>query len=371
MRVAICLVFYFVSEFLFSQQPNGIFCRNSSKIYLIGSEQYEDKITFQVNYSILKELNADGIYPKYILLESGHGIAFLLNRYLENGDKELLKDLFLFDTITRNYYTKLRTLNQSLPDSRKFSFVGVNYDYDYEATHLALRYLLLNEREFSDNTMCTTDLGFIEPAQRFDYLVYSFIDQRLSTNRAKEDIDLMVNLLSSTDSMKIIKKMGAKYQEAKLVLKGYLLGKERKSTGIIYSIPGDEEFRPKRERLIEENIYQLFSQDTTKYIFGSFMSYSKLFMNDIKNNAFSGFNIFANSLNYNAKYTLINNKICASVIIYKNDVKRQSKDYGLNKDELMKKYKILEPNKLFIEPYKGTHPMINQILLYSNKPVRK
>jgi hypothetical protein len=156
-----------------------------------------------------------------------------------------------------------------------------------------------------------------------------------------------------------------------LVLKVYLLGKERKSGGILYNIPGDEEFRPKRERFIEENIYQLFSKDTTKYIFGSFISYSKLFMDDIKNKAFSGFNIFANSLNYNAKYPLTNSKICASVIIYKNNLKRQSKDYGLNKDELMKKYKTLEPNKLFIEPYKGTHPMINQILLYSNKPVRK
>ncbi len=355
----------------FSQQSNGMLCRKSNKIYLVGSEPYENTTTFPINIDILRRLNFGGIYPKYFLLEGGHGTAFILNRYLENGDESILNGLFPFDAVSSKYFEELRALNQSLLDNQKFSFKGVSYDHNDEATHLALRYLLLSPKEFSDNTMCTANLSYVQSEKRFDYLVCSFIDQRLTAQRTKEDIELMMYLLNSSDSTKVIKKMGDKYSEAKLVLKGYLLGKERKRGGVLYSIPGDEGFRPKREKLIEENIYQLFLQDTTKYIFGSFMSYSKLFMDNVKSKDFDGFNTFANTLNNDVKYPLTNNRICASVILYKKDLKQQSKDYGLDKDELLKKYKTLEPNKLYIEQYMGKYPMINQMLFYNHKPIKK
>lgn len=367
------LFLFFTSGFVFSQQQTEIFCNNTCRIYLIGSEPYQNKITVQVNYSFLKQLNASGIYPRYIILEASHGAAFVLNRYMEIGDKGLLKDIFPFDTVIQNNYQALRSLNNSLPLDRQFTFYGVNYDFDYETTYLSLRYLLLNKNEFSQNSN-KTDFYETPGEEKFNYLIQAFIRRNQPTawsdRDLKEDIDLMIELLRSADSNKVIAKMGAKYPEAKLVLKGYLLSKDRKN-GAVYYIPGNPEFQQKRENLILENIYQLFSKDTTAYIFGSFISYSKLFMGDVNGKDTTVFNTFANSLNSDSKYPLTNNKICASIILYKKDIKKQSKDYGLDKDELSKKYKTLEPNKLHIERYIGKFPMISQTLFYNYKSVRK
>lgn len=366
------ILFCFINSLVFSQHSNDMFCQSTSRIYLVGSEPYQSKTTLSINLEILKRLNSTGIYPKYFLLESGHGVAFVLNRYMESGDNSLLKDIFSFDTVVQNNYKALRGLNNSLPVDRQFSFYGVNHDFDYETTYLSLRYLLLNKTEFSQNGYKT---NFYEnPEEKFNYLIQAFIRRNQPTawsdKDLKEDIDLMIELLHSADSNKVIAKMGAKYPEAKLVLKGYLLSKGRKN-GAVYYIPGNPEFQQKRENLILENIYQLFSKDTTAYIFGSFTSYSKLFMGEVNGKDTTVFNTFANSLNSDSKYPLTNNKICASIILYKKDIKKQSKDYGLDKDELSKKYKTLEPNKLYIERYIGKFPMISQTLFYNYKPVRK
>lgn len=368
MKSIVFLYFCVVGSFAFCQASDEMHCNNYSKIFLIGKEQ-PGKENLAVDISFLRKLNADNIFPKYIILETGHAKAFILNRYLENGEIDLLKDLFILDSVTQNHYVKLRAIHENLSPDRKFSFIGVNYDFDYEATHLALRYLLLNEKEFSENTMCTSGLKYINYDERFNYLICTFIDQRLSDSRAKEDIELMLDILNSKDSSLVIKKMGVKYNEAKMVLDSYLLSKQRKNSFIYYT-PGDKEFQKKREDFITNNIYKLFLKDTTAYIFGSFTSCYTLFKEPVPDKV-DVFNTFANSLNYNGKYPLTNNKICASIIIHKDLLKQQSKDYGLNKNELVNEYKALEPNKLLVKPYTGKYPMINQILFYNYKPIRK
>lgn len=368
MKSILFLYFCLVGSFAFCQVSNTMHCNNSSKIFLIGKEQ-PGKENLAVDISFLRKLNADNIFPKYIILETGHAKAFILNRYLENGEIDLLKDLFILDSVSQNHYAKLREIHRNLSPDRKFSFIGVNYDFDYEATHLALRYLLLNEKEFSENTMCTSGLKYINYDERFNYLICTFIDQRLSDSRAKEDIELMLDILNSKDSSLVIKKMGTKYNEAKMVLNSYLLSKQRKNSFIYYT-PGDREFQKKREDFITNNIYKLFLKDTAAYIFGSFTSCYTLFK-EPDTLKIGVFNSFANSLNYSGKYPYTNNKICASVTIYGYILKQQAKEYGLNKDELMDDRRVLEPNKLLTKKYVGKCPMINQILFYNYKPIKK
>ena len=362
----ITALFVIINGSILSQDSSIVFCKATSKIILIGKET-PSKENNSIDLSFLKKLNTNGIFPKYVLLEISHAKAFILNRYMENGDVGLLKDLFPLDSATQNHYTKLKALNGSLSASHRFNFAGVNYDYDYEATHLALRYLLLNSKEFSENSECTRGLKYINYNERFDYLICSFIDQRLNDIRISEDIELMLDILNSQDSLLVINKMGSRYSEAKLILSSYLLSKARKKGGAIYSVPGNKEFRVKRERFVANNIYNFFMKDTSAYIFGSFTSYYKLFKEPgARNNDM--FNAFANLLNNNQEYLYANNNICASVIIYRDILKQQSNNYDLNKDELAVYYKIGEPNKLSIKPYTGKYPLISQLLIYNLKP---
>lgn len=177
---AFCFIIFwlFVNE-ISAQVEKKIFnTAVNNKIILVG-ENHVFEENHAINYAFLKKLHSNKIYPKYIILEYGHGTAFLLNKYFQTEDKQLLDLLFPLNLrFGQDFYKDLFILNNSLPDSNKFNFVGVDYDYDYDAMHLSLRYLLLSDLQFAKDTTPSLVLETLEDDEKINYLIGTFMSKK-------------------------------------------------------------------------------------------------------------------------------------------------------------------------------------------------
>lgn len=336
----------------------------NKKIILVG-ENHTFKENNSIRYAFLKNLHENNIFPKYIVLEFGHGTAFILNKYFETGNKELIELLFPLNLkLGQDFYNELKKLNDVLPDSKKFKFVGIDHDYDYEAMHLSLRYLLLNDKEFSQDTIPNLVFENLEDDERINFLIGSLMNKKDPTiwgnNYLKRDINLILDILNSKDSMLIINRFGDHYHEGKLILKGYLLTQSSKHP-LMYGLESNV-FKEKREIFLTNNIYDLFKNDTSAFITGQFGAYHTIFKPEFKAKNKKVYKRLSDMLNCDPTYKLTNGRVSSNLILYKSFLKSQSKTYHFDKNRFTQWYQASEPNILYIE--KCTNGLTDNFLLY-------
>jgi hypothetical protein len=100
-----------------------------------------------------------------IIIERGHAEAWLRNEYLRNGDTTYFK-YFPKETEVRHFLDHLRLINDNLPDDKKLSIKGM--DFDRMEFGIAVRHIL----EKSSKTNQTT----------FSNYIYSMPDSLLRKN---------------------------------------------------------------------------------------------------------------------------------------------------------------------------------------------
>lgn len=123
---------------------------NDCDVFLFGQE-YGIKKDFDIKLKLLKYLNRKrGV--RYYLFRGGYGESCVLNRFLETGADEYLKNLFTCikscgSRVSRDYFEyprKIREYNLTLPEDRRITFVGIDVAYDFRTEFYAL-YVLLSE----------------------------------------------------------------------------------------------------------------------------------------------------------------------------------------------------------------------------------
>lgn len=102
--------------------------------------------TENVELEIIKSLTKDNLI-KYYLPETDYSIAYFFNKFLENGDTILLKDLVIQYGIrvpqertveVYNKWKELKKINDLLPEKDKIQVIGIDFqvNYKYTAKHI-------------------------------------------------------------------------------------------------------------------------------------------------------------------------------------------------------------------------------------------
>ncbi|MGL5712619.1 MAG: hypothetical protein ACRCXT_02505 [Paraclostridium sp.] len=137
------------------------------KVILAGEYHNLDKNEkLQINFLkyLQKEVNVN-----YILEEGGYADAYFLNKYLESGNEEILKNYFnvykgqkLYTKERYNYFIEVYKLNQTLPKDEQIKVVGA--DVESQATYEYLTDVM------KENTSITNELKeLIGKLKDFDY----------------------------------------------------------------------------------------------------------------------------------------------------------------------------------------------------------
>lgn len=139
------------------------------KIILVG-EHHNISENTNIEMKLLKYFQKE-IGVDYYLAELGYADAYFLNKYLENGDEEILKDYFDIYKKGQQYYTEERykhyidiyNFNQKLPEDKRIKIVGV--DIESQASY---RYIL---DILDDNKAMTNELvSLLNTLKDFSYM---------------------------------------------------------------------------------------------------------------------------------------------------------------------------------------------------------
>jgi hypothetical protein len=100
--------------------------------YVAGETHYHPDNIY-LKYNLFKELYYDADV-RYFIIEHGYAEGYLATKYLESGDKLFLN---MIASQNRKLYPKLREFYQLLPDSSKFSIIGIDSEDNGYTTGVA------------------------------------------------------------------------------------------------------------------------------------------------------------------------------------------------------------------------------------------
>lgn len=113
---------------------------------------------------------------RYLLLEESYSVGQLLNRYLETGAEALLSEIFsgLQGTISCNQdnlelYRSLYAYRQSLPEEKRFQFVGIQLESPKPLTFRYLSLLLEEAAAGTDSGGWPAPLRQLKEANRYNF----------------------------------------------------------------------------------------------------------------------------------------------------------------------------------------------------------
>jgi len=334
---------------------SGEFCKNgiqnNNKIYLIG-EYHVQKLNFNIEFTFWQLLNQKGIFPKYNLREDGPSLCYLLNEYMKTGNEAIINILEFGDKSgiskkVRNYYL-------SLPDEKKFSFVGIDVDRDAYLTHYAIRNILLKSKEII--------------TEHIDSIIRSFKLKKnplaFSNKELEGDIKLLFKIMSNPDSIYVKKYSMNNYEYLKLIKRSWELNKE---AGMYNLNKASQEFKTKREWFMVNNLYSLIKNDTNAVCFGSFGIHHVQLSN--KEKSYNDFNdvSMAAILNNDTSFPLTNNKINSNVIVYSYLYPKHYKFFKTDEKEIKDCFKSMKENSLQFRQYTDPSFVTNLILLKAKK----
>lgn len=150
----------------------------------------------------------------YYLAEMGYSSAYFFNKYLESGDEDILKKVFLgieyaqaFNKDDYNFFKDLYEFNKSLEEEDKIKIVGIDIEYSIGSSYDYIKDILKGETLETDEFKKLLEslqnlksyLKTLTPANKDeDYELELLNDLNLSIDILLEDIknneDLYINL---------------------------------------------------------------------------------------------------------------------------------------------------------------------------------
>lgn len=105
---------------------------NNYQIYLAG-EQHSVGVNYDLFFKFIKFFKVKANI-KYILIEDSYGISYLLNKYIETGNEDILEKVFsyyygysvLWTKEIHEFWIKFRKYNNSLTDEDKMIILGID-----------------------------------------------------------------------------------------------------------------------------------------------------------------------------------------------------------------------------------------------------
>ncbi|HMK06832.1 MAG TPA: hypothetical protein VK476_04830 [Flavobacterium sp.] len=200
---------------------NSSFCGvdsidNSFSIILVGESHYSfgnDEIQFQLFKELVtaRKVNA-------LLLECGMGSAYVINEYLDRGDRNLW---FIepYYTTDKNFLDSLRSFQQSLSPNDKFIVYGVDYEKNLSALSWALQDIL-RDAKITDS-ISQFSLRVRQPLTEF------INDDNLEFKLRKKTLQSLDSLLYVFDnSSELFKKLlAAEYADFNALMENYRASK--------------------------------------------------------------------------------------------------------------------------------------------------
>ena len=117
------------------------------KVFITGENHLFRKSNAQLWLKMIKYLHSKGA-ARNVMFEYGHSYGFLVNEYLQTGDSLLLESIDNFSS--DEYYEvfkELRAFNETLPETDKIYFAGIDLDRGVYPIAKALEYLLPDENK--------------------------------------------------------------------------------------------------------------------------------------------------------------------------------------------------------------------------------
>lgn len=196
-RLKVILLLLFMSSNCISQdkieseviliQPgfgNGIDIKIKKEAQLIlFGEVHNVPINQILKFQLLNHTHANN-HVRYLIVEAGPATSYILNRYLETGEKSLLTLMSYFEN-ELSFWQQLRSFNQTMTPDNKIQVLGFDFD-------------LIKPLIFSLNELLQTKIKY---RAETNYIIKNLLskinsDQNINMSSIKSDLRL---LLSSTD----------------------------------------------------------------------------------------------------------------------------------------------------------------------------
>lgn len=120
---------------------------NHSRIFLLG-ETHGSEFNYQVFFSVLKALHTS-LGNVQVISESGYANEMVVNLYLKTGDETYLRYLLnaLSGSVSSNdqysmYLRQVYAYNQSIPETKRLIFRGIDIEHQLEMALFALQLLM-------------------------------------------------------------------------------------------------------------------------------------------------------------------------------------------------------------------------------------
>ena len=113
--------------------------------FFFTAEEHKQAVNTQIQFSFLKYLHQKAGVRNF-LLEGGYSYAFMINRYLSNGDEKLLdkilQDIPICPENQRELFQKIRKYNLGLPDKDRIEVHGIDLESSPALAIHTLYYLM-------------------------------------------------------------------------------------------------------------------------------------------------------------------------------------------------------------------------------------
>lgn len=320
---------------------------SSYSIVLVG-ESHNSYGNDEIQYQLFKEL-IDKNKFNGLLLECGMGSAYVINKYLNCGDKNLWY-IEPYYTTDRNFLDSLRFLQQRLDERNKFVVYGVDYEKNLSALLWALQDILR-----SSNMEDSVDQFVPKVASILSEFIADDNIEFKSRKKSKQILDSLLYCFDSSADL-FIRMLGLHYDDFILLINNYRASKA------LYG--GDFEnsnsiLGPQRERLIYSNIIRI---PTSVKLFGQFgILHVNLQHQEMWWNKCNGWYSFGAMLN-NELDSPYRGKVCCIALVYPHFEKRRkwkrTKTLGFTKIDLQKLFNTCQAGTWCIHNMKAIDAVI-------------
>ena len=340
-------------------------------LFLIG-EYHVQHGNFKIHLSYYDYLKSKGLSPKYIIEEGAPSYGYVMTKYLKTGD-EFLLDIMGVDSNFRQIFRDLALFYKSLPDDKKFKYVGVDFERLVQIAHYAVRDILLQSNLYCDYK----SFAFIEEESNcFDekevcylFSLFKRKENPISWGRKnlKEDLTKLLDYVNSQDSLIIKDHLSSElYTELSIIMKSFEISKKRRRLFVVFE---RTEFQVEREKFMTNNIYRLFVNDPHAIVYGQFgidhvllSTYNKHPKPDQKMR-------LAIDLNNNPEYPLTNHKVCSNIIYYDYFKPNSYKFLQSDLSKINSEFTKMKDCELLIKDFENKSKATNLILFKTQHSV--
>lgn len=263
----------------------------------VSGEAHATQKNYDIQMEIIKNLSKNSDL-KYIIAEGSMTNALLINSYLETGDTDKLDIVFkeLKNTYGGNieeykFFQNLYEFRKTLPDDKKFAYLGVDIEHQ---TNLAVSYLW--------------DLALRRG-------VYEDVKEVVENFKQQKDEDELISSLKKVydDVEKNSDVYSEKLSEEFWIFK-YLI-KNTLNTYKVNSIKDNMQWSVLREEIMKENFYEIYNHFPKGKYYGQW-GLEHAYLSNLKTNHYPGDKPRLATFLNSDENSPVKNKVCSMAILY-------------------------------------------------------